>query len=408
MPRNRRRSLLVLHIIATLVLVACGDDDSLPQALSFSPGVKVGGLCCLLYTPEVAVDGDRVFVAWNEAIRYTKHSPLYRSNDGGSSFPDELTFLDPSLGKGDQGAVRLATTANALNLVWMDSRDGSCSPFCSGYGIYSTHSVDGGASFALNRPVAAAAPGVDQIAPAQAVGGNGDVFVVWQEKSLVEDKVHLEIRFARSLNGGQSYEPALRVDAAGSIPCYRLNPAIALAASGSIYVAWLDERSGRPEVLLARSVDRGARFSIEKPIHPTMPDVTDRSGAQLAVTASGRLVAAWTEQRNGRWSIQYAMSLDGGLSFTAPRPVDGTAAQADQTLPALAVHGSETAYVAWQDQRNSGTALRAARSNDGGETFGPSVAVGDAAQSGPSLAVDARGNLLVVWINRAVYFARSR
>lgn len=87
MTLDRARTLLVLRLIATLALVACGDNNSPPQPLSFTPSVKVGGLCCLLYNPQIAIAGDRIFVAWDEAIRYTTYIPFYRSNDGGSSFP---------------------------------------------------------------------------------------------------------------------------------------------------------------------------------------------------------------------------------------------------------------------------------------------------------------------------------
>jgi hypothetical protein len=411
----RKRTGIALQLLASLALLACGRESpptpSPRPPLSFTGSVKVGGFCCLLSNPKIAVDADRVFVAWTQAIRYTTFIPLRRSSDAGRSFPDELAFADAT--SGDRETMRLAVDANgALDLVWEDSRNGSCDPFCRGYQLFATRSVDGGATFAANRPIAASpVANGEQTSPVQAVAADGDVFVAWQEQG----GSGVEVRVARSLDAGVSYQPAVRVDPSAAAPDQRF-PSLALPPDGRVYVAWLDGRSGRPEVYLAHSVDRGVRFGSAGPLHPSAPEVTDRAGLQLAVTGTGRLVAVWTERRAGRWRLQGVVSLDGGQSFTTPRALDA-APQGDQTFPVLAVYGADEVYVAWQDSRSGAERLRIARSTDGADTFEASLLVDDPGaaegnQQQPDVVVDAHGSVLAVWLDfsksdSGVYLARS-
>ena len=413
-----RTGLKVGVALAALALVlACGGGPSSPPTpspappLSFARSVKVGGFCCLLYTPRVVASGGRIFVAWTQAIRYTTYIPLRRSTDGGLNFPDELAFVDAS--SGDRDAANLAAApGGALSLVWEDTRNGTCDPFCRGEQVFTTRSADGGASFAPNQTVEATASSDEQRTPVHAVADNGDVLVAWQDRR----NRRAEIYFARSLDAGASYERAILVDAGGAGSGEQRFPAIATQADGRVYVGWLDTRSGLPEVYLARSLDRGASFGAGAPLHPAVPAVTDRASLQLGVTGAGRLVTAWSEKRHGRCQVRCAMSLDGAQSFATARATD-PATQGDQTFPALAVYGSGEVYLAWQDSRTGSDRVRVARSLDGADSFEASVLVDDPGAVGgnqqqPALSVDASGRLLAVWLDfskadSGVYFARS-
>ncbi|MCM2257341.1 MAG: glycoside hydrolase [Vicinamibacteria bacterium] len=401
--------------LAALLLAACGGGTTSTApggaVLSFSASVRVGGLCCLIYSPQIAVDGNRVFVGWIEAIRYTTYTPLRRSNDGGASFPDALSFGDWT--RGDQDQLRLATAPGlALHLAWEDTRGGTCDPFCRGARLFTTRSADGGETFAANQPLPTAGAGGEQGAPALGAAANGDLFAAWHEGN----GAGTAIRFARRMAAGPDEAP-VRVDAGQpAVPAQRF-PALAHTTDGRVAVAWLDARSGKSEVYVARSLDRGGHFGIGARLHPEDALVTDRAGVRLAVTGAGRMIATWAEQRGGRWQVQVAVSLDGGQSFTTPRPIESSSA-GDQTAPALAAQESGAVYLAWQDSRSGADRLRAARSRDGADSFEPSVLV-DSPPSGaegdqrqPALVVDAGGQLLAVWLDFSrpdpgIYFARS-
>jgi len=406
---------LEVALLAVAVLAACGGGSSSepsppgPQPLRFGRSVNVGGFCCLLHRPRLVASGDRVFVAWTQAVRYTTSIPLRRSSDAGLSFPDELDFVDAE--SGDRDAIRLAIAPGGiLSLVWEDSRSGRCDPFCQGYQVFTTRSADGGARFTANRAIAPAA-GDEQSNPVQLIADNGDVFMAWQQRS----GGRATIQVARSLDAGASYQSAVPADPAADGD--QSFPAIAMQPDGRLYAAWLDRRSGWPEVYFSRSLDRGASFGPGVPLHPSVPEVTDRAGVQLAVTGAGRLVAAWTERRDGRWQVQRSVSLDGGQSFTAPRPVDPAAVSGDQSFPALAVRATGEVYLAWQDKRSGTDRARIARSTDGADTFETSVPIDDSgaadgSQWQPDIYVDATGSVLAVWVDLSkpasgIYFARS-
>jgi len=404
-------------VAAVVVLPACsgsspGSPPSPAPPLSFSTSVPVGGLCCLVYEPQIVADGNVVYVSWVEAIRYTTYLPMRRSTDGGRSFPDPLTFADTS--RGDRNRIRLAAAEGGRGLfaAWRDSREGVCDPFCRGYRVYATRSVDDGTSFAANSPVEVDPGGGEQRSPALALGMGSDVYLAW-ETFQGGDR---EIRFARSTDDLASFDPSIPIDAEGASPRNQHSPSIAVEPDGRIHVAWLDRRSGVPEVYLAHSGDRGASFQVAGALHPADSEVSDRDAATIALTDEGTLVAAWTEQRSGRWQVRCATSLDGGQTFTSPEAVDA-AGTGDQLLPSMVADAADSVYVAWQDDRSGGERVRIARSTDGAESFEGSILIADPGaaqgdQRGPALALHPSGDVLATWVdfdnpNGVVFAARS-
>jgi hypothetical protein len=306
--------------------------------------------------------------------------------------------------------VRLdATPGGELLLVWQDSRNGTCDPFCRGHELFAARSADGGASFAENLRIDPA--GVAQGPPALLVTPDGTVLVAWFDGRDGGSHIYL----ARSFDSGASFEPGLRVDTGAEASSLQSSPSLAAETDGRVWVAWL-EGFPRRDVHLARGFDRGAVFEPVGRVHPEAPEVTERANVALTITGSGRLVLVWTEQRGGRWRVQSATSLDGGLSFSEPRPVDSSTAEADQILPSVAAAGADRVYVTWQVDRVAGDRVRIARSTDGADTFEASVLVADPGPEGdqrdPDLDVDSGGAVVVTWVDFArlpsgVYVARS-
>ena len=105
--------------------------------------------------------------------------------------------------------------------------------------------------------------------------------------------------------------------------------------------------------------------------------------ALAADTGSGpfrdRLYAAWTDFRSGRGQILLSHSEDRGKSWSDPIVVNRGGGPAFR--PMLAVNDEGVLGVAWYDRRESpsglGYSVRFAASTDGGETVGPSVRVSE-------------------------------
>lgn len=96
-----------------------------------------------------------------------------------------------------------------------------------------------------------------------------------------------------------------------------------------------------------------------------------------------RLYAAWPDIRSGRSQIMLAHSEDKGKSWSSPIVVSddqsrpGANAGPDDFMPAIAVNSKGVVGISWYDRRDSpdnlGWWTRFAASVDGGETFLPSV-----------------------------------
>ena len=113
-------------------------------------------------------------------------------------------------------------------------------------------------------------------------------------------------------------------------------------------------------------------------------------------------------------------SQDGGASWSKPKVINDVPGAATEGLHALASDGKGTLFAAWLDKRGAkGTKLYSARSTDQGVTWSRNAVVYQSPDGSicecchPSVAIDASGNLLVMWRNslggaRDLYLATSR
>ena len=98
-------------------------------------------------------------------------------------------------------------------------------------------------------------------------------------------------------------------------------------------------------------------------------------------------------------------SLDGGKVWTRTGVINDTPAAASEGLHAIAADAKGNLFAAWLDLRAAGTQLYGARSTDGGLTWGKNVLIyaspdGTICQCcDPSLAIDAKGQIQVMWRN---------
>jgi len=164
-------------------------------------------------------------------------------------------------------------------------------------------------------------------APAQvAVGPRGEVYVAWQKRVPVEGMRFgsSTVRFARSLDGGRSFEPAFDLpDDAGPLATSRTFHSLLVLADGRLAAAWLDGRGGAPAVRVAISRDRGATFG---PSVEVAREVCPCCRTVLAESPVGELVVGWRHIRDSANGLEIrdpsvATSFDGGATWSAPVPV---------------------------------------------------------------------------------------
>ena len=145
---------------------------------------------------------------------------------------------------------------------------------------------------------------------------------------------------------------------------------------------------------------------------PTTLAVPGRSNANVSLAAVEDTVAAvWSAaQQGGPTDIYLSISQDGGTSFSPPTRVNDTPGDArvnGEQPPRVALvpraQGPPEVVVIWTAKGPEGTALRTARSDDGGRSFARSAVVPGTDAPGnrgwEAIAVDRAGTVHAVWLD---------
>jgi hypothetical protein len=186
--------------------------------------------------------------------------------------------------------------------------------------------------------------------------------------------------FARTTNGGASWEPARSMFTGGAKPTgnanlWTIGHQIVVQPNGTLIDIFnLSEGSGRQpspnhsNQAVMRSTDKGATWSEPIAIAPWIavalddPDTGDfiRAGDFLPDIAvdpnTGALYAVWADGSQSAGAVAdvvLSKSTDGGLTWSTPAKVSGTPAGVDSFSPSVDVSPSGTIAVTYFDLRNN-------------------------------------------------------
>lgn len=317
-------------------------------------------------------------------------------------------------------------------VAWIASQGGAQNVFLARMG------ADGGmqAPVRVNDRPGDAAP--HEQAPAQvAAGPNGAVYVLWQNNVKIAGRRFpaSDLRFARSVDGGRTFSPAITVnDDAGGIPSSHTFHDLAVAPDGTVWVSWIDSRAkdaaraARPpsasppaeaghghmhmkeeddlppsEIRIAKSTDGGRTFGPGMVVD-TAPCPCCRTS--LAFGADGSVYLAWRKEYGGDVrDVVVARLGAGAAAFSAPVRVHADAwvfPACPHAGPSLAVDARGRVHVGWYTGKEGRQGLWYARSDDAGRTFGAPVALVTGPDVPPSqVALSARGgDVLAAWDDR--------
>ena len=142
-----------------------------------------------------------------------------------------------------------------------------------------------------------------------------------------------------------------------------------------------------------------------------------RRGPRIALAGKSILISATVDETGKGGDLLLWASSDGGMTWSKSRRLNDVPASAREGLHAMTAHGDRV-FAAWLDARARGTRLYGAASDDGGATWtanrliyaSPSGSICECCD--PSVAIDDRGNISVMFRNQAggnrdMYLARS-
>jgi len=290
----------------------------------------------------------------------------------------------------DQAApVAAKLPSQKIIVVWQD-------PLSGNEDIITAASMNNGTTFGANVRADDSTDGSKQIEPAVAVTKNGTVLVAWQDNR--RSTFDYDIYFSKSYNNGLTFTPNVKVDDSGPTISWQERPSIAVTNSGSIYVAWTDDRTHGLRVRGAYSTNDGKTWSASEEI---VPGTTSGQTGVSVVANDNRIFVAFLDNVTGVPHPYICVSTNGGDSFGAPVRIDHSPAPLGQRGVAIAPRPDGGVAAVWEDSRNGDWDIYATILDKNAVGIGSDYRVDDdktgAYQYGASVASDWAGNIYVVW-----------
>jgi hypothetical protein len=236
------------------------------------------------------------------------------------------------------------------------------------------------------------------------VAPDGSLLATW----LDAREGHSGVWMSRSKDGGKIWEANRPIYSEPTCPCCRTS--VAVAADGTIYVAWRAILPGDVrDVVVSKSSDGGQTWG--RPVRPRADDWVypgcPHAGPSLEVDRNGRVHIAWWTGKDGEAGVYYARSDDGAETFRAEPIATSERAQPAHVQLALAPAGM--VYIAWDDGLSQMPRVLLRRSADGGQSFGPEAVLSEpgVAASFPVVAVY-HDSVAVAWSQTTAAEHRAR
>jgi M6 family metalloprotease-like protein len=342
-----------------------------------------------------------VFVAWADRrdIPVTDPIEMARASGGVWEPAGRSAVAVPHMGS--ESPALAASQQGDLYITWAAKPVGSHTPT----EIWAARRGSNGA-WEEGVRISDDVPATIRSEPTIVVDGAGGAYAIWQEYADSSSSIY----FAHRPAGGD-WGAAERVsDRSGT--AWQGSPAIAVDAQGNAYALWVDTRAGHSDVYAAER-PAGGRWEISGRFGD---DFDAHAAPSLGVDAQGNAYATWGSYSSCRGKtgsvgqIDFAVKPAGGR-WGSIGTVSSSVGGLELWNPAMAVSRDGSVFIAWQEADDSGFVLVSAYRPAGG-VWGPKTPVSDGPGSAmplqPAMAVDEKGNVLLVWVDYSTGSARLR
>jgi hypothetical protein len=191
------------------------------------------------FSPKVAVNGEAIYVAWQDSSPGNNDIFFASSLDGGSTF--NSTNVSQNSGVSVSPALIADPGTENVFVTWADNTDTG-----GAFDIFFASTTDGGSTFGDPSNVSVNS-GQSSLPQVHLISGTETVYLSWMDNSL--DIANTEIMLGASPDGGETFGCAINVSnnpTSSSIPQLILAP-----SSETVHVVWQDPiEPGNFEVLL--------------------------------------------------------------------------------------------------------------------------------------------------------------
>jgi hypothetical protein len=277
--------------------------------------------------------------------------------------------------------------------------------------IYFNHSSDFGATWQstdtrLNTDTAGAAW---SSAPFLSNGGNGNVYVVWQDNRNGNGDIY----FNFSSDFGATWQSSdIRLDTDAPGAGWSFSQQISSDGNGNVYVVWQDQRNTSANIYFNHSSDFGATW---QSTDTRIDNITGWGGAfspYLESDENGNVYVAWSDSRNGTDEIYFNRSTDFGATWQSSDTKVSNGQTYDSETPIISGDENGNVYVVWEGiSPDDPQDIYFNYSSDYGATWQTkSIKVNDADPFtvyayDPQISSDDTGNVYIAWHeNSAVFF----
>ncbi|MBI4611060.1 MAG: exo-alpha-sialidase [Candidatus Rokubacteria bacterium] len=234
--------------------------------------------------------------------------------------------------------------------------------------------------------------------PTVAINERGFVAVAWADQSRKDIFVQMY-----APDGHKRLEEPVNVSRSPRIFSWLPRMLITSTDTIEVYILWQEivfsGGSHGGEIFFARSTDGGK--TISDPLNLSNDIAGSGKGRltrrywhngslDLAMGPEGNLYAAWTEYEGTLW---FSRSTDRGRRFSRPVRIAGGGDATPARGPSLAVDARGDVYLAWTVGEDRAANIRVAKSTDGGRSFGaPRIVLESGGHAdAPKIATDRKG-----------------
>ncbi len=238
--------------------------------------------------------------------------------------------------------------------------------------------------------------------PKFAIGyGNGLVTLAWEDGRRDNPDIYGQ---QVDLDGRVLWQQAQRINSGNEVGS-QTKPTVAMTDSGSATIAWEELRDGFSGIeFQGLSRDGRKRWPVDGQLAADTPTgAALQTAPQIGVTSSGQVIAVWTDNRGDGQDI-YAQQFtpEGSAVWQADVQVNDVVLGARQNSARIAIDARNNTYIVWLDSRLGYPCIYVQGIDVyGNRLWGQDLRVDvsppHAELRDPSITVDAQGNPSVVW-----------